>query len=285
MGTLDRRKVHKDGGVARGRSRHVRPRVEFEYSKPGSHRLGPFPCSSCYPRLPHGRRRNASGQTPPLCLWNFRPRSPPPDAIGFAVPDQAGDVLSVVHRLFHHDGLFAPCGAVWSASRTCPATQRRSGPVANAARCGVAPRASGWRVKAGNTCRGMPAFGQPFCAIVQEIVWDLPTSLPDSAARGDREGRFCPKRTARWWKLRRRPDFPIRPPLPGLLQTSLARLRESGGVNTHTAGCLSKYANTRPLPHTNRFFAPHLKQESTKVVRVFNSAVPVPWYDPFVFEA
>ena len=25
-------------------------------------------------------------------------------------------------------------------------------------------------------CRGMPAFGQPFCAIVPEIVWDLPAS-------------------------------------------------------------------------------------------------------------
>jgi hypothetical protein len=36
----------------------------------------------------------------------------------------------------------------------------------------------------------MPAFGQPFCASVQEIVWNLPTSLPDSAARGDREGAF-----------------------------------------------------------------------------------------------
>src|SRR3984957_4145688 len=104
--------------------------------------------------------------------------------------EQAGDVLSVVHRFFHHDGLFAPCGAVWSASRTHPATQRRSGPVANAARCGVAPRESGRRVKAGNSCRGMPAFGQPFCASVQEIVWNLPTSLPDSAARGDREGPF-----------------------------------------------------------------------------------------------
>ncbi len=34
----------------------------------------------------------------------------------------------------------------------------------------------------------LPAFGQPFCAIVQKIVRDLPTSLPDSAARGDREG-------------------------------------------------------------------------------------------------
>src|SRR5271156_4634389 len=34
MGTLDGRKVHKDGGVARGRGRHVRPRVEFEHSKP-----------------------------------------------------------------------------------------------------------------------------------------------------------------------------------------------------------------------------------------------------------
>ena len=104
--------------------------------------------------------------------------------------NEAGDVLSVVHGFIHHDGLFAPCGAVWSASRTCPATQRRSGSVANAARGGVAPRASGRRVKAGNTCRGMPAFGQPFCAIVQEIVWDLPASLPDSAARGDREGPF-----------------------------------------------------------------------------------------------
>src|ERR1700722_5121717 len=97
--------------------------------------------------------------------------------------EQAGDVLSVVRRFFHHDGLFASCGAIWSASRTYPATQRRSGPVANAARSGVAPRASGRRVKAGNTRRGMPAFGQPFCAIVPHIVWDLPTSLPDSAAR------------------------------------------------------------------------------------------------------
>src|SRR6201981_2481248 len=37
----------KTGGMAGGRRRHVRPLVEFEYSKPGSHRLGPFPCSSC----------------------------------------------------------------------------------------------------------------------------------------------------------------------------------------------------------------------------------------------
>src|SRR3984957_11045142 len=58
------------------------------------------------PSTPSRTTPDASGQTPPLCLWNFRPRSPPPDAIGFAVPDQAGGVLSVVHRLFHHDGLF-----------------------------------------------------------------------------------------------------------------------------------------------------------------------------------
>src|ERR1700689_164014 len=69
-----------------------------------------------------------------------------------------------------------------------PPCNSKSGPVANAARCGVAPRACRRRVKAGNTCRGMPAFGQPFCAIVQEIVWDIPTSLPDSAPGGDREG-------------------------------------------------------------------------------------------------
>src|ERR1700720_1533237 len=36
----------------------------------------------------------------------------------------------------------------------------------------------------------MPAFNQSFCASVPEIVWDLPTSLPNSAARGDREGAF-----------------------------------------------------------------------------------------------
>src|SRR6202021_4136748 len=125
-----------------------------------------------------------------MLLWNSPPRSPPPDASDSAMSEQAGHILSVVHRFFHHHGLFAPCGAVWSASRTYPATQRRSGPVANAACSGVAPRASGRRVKAGNTCRGMPAFGQPFCAIVQEIVWDLPTSLLDSAAGGDREGPF-----------------------------------------------------------------------------------------------
>jgi hypothetical protein len=32
----------------------------------------------------------------------------------------------------------------------------------------------------------------------------------------------------------------------------LARHRASGGVSTHTAGCLSKYANSHPLPETNR---------------------------------
>src|SRR5579871_4941324 len=45
MGTVDRCQVHKNGGMACRRSRHVRPRVEFKYSKPGPHRLGPFPCS------------------------------------------------------------------------------------------------------------------------------------------------------------------------------------------------------------------------------------------------
>ena len=124
-----------------------------------------------------------------MCIRD-RPCSPPPDSSNSAGSEQAGDVLSVVHRFFHHDGLFAPRGAIWSASRTYPTTQRRSGTVANAARCGAAPRASGRRVKARNSCRGMPAFGQPFCASVQEIVWDLPTSLPDSAARGDRQSPF-----------------------------------------------------------------------------------------------
>ena len=114
----------------------------------------------------------------------------PTEILDAAVPEQAGDVLSIVRGLFNHDGLFAPRGAIWSASRTYPATQRRSGTVANAARCGAAPRASGRRVKARNSCRGMPAFGQPFCASVQEIVWDLPTSLPDFAAGRDRKGPF-----------------------------------------------------------------------------------------------
>src|SRR5271154_5308890 len=54
MGTLDRRKVHKDGRVARGRGRHVRPRVEFEYSKPGPHRLDPFPCPPGHSRFAYG---------------------------------------------------------------------------------------------------------------------------------------------------------------------------------------------------------------------------------------
>ncbi len=34
-------------------------------------------------------------------------------------------------------------------------------------------------LKLDNTCRGMQAFSQPFCAIIQEIVWDLRTSLLD----------------------------------------------------------------------------------------------------------
>src|SRR5271167_1278078 len=62
---------------------------------------------------------------------------------------------------------------------------------------------------------------------------------------------------------------------------SSAPLRESGGVNTHTAGCLSTYANTHPPPQSIRLFAPHLKSESTKVVRVFNSVAARSGYDPF----
>src|SRR3984885_7129961 len=157
----------------------------FETRAPSTGSTSMFPGQLSMPlrTMPECVRLNAS-----TAFMALPTRSPPPDASDSAVSDQAGDVLSVVHRFLHYDGLFAPCGAVWSASRTYPATQRRSGPVANAARCGVATRAPGRRVKAGNTCRGMPAFGQPFCAIVQDIVWDLPTSLPDSAARGDRKG-------------------------------------------------------------------------------------------------
>ena len=61
-----------------------------------------------------------------------------------AVSEQAGDVLSVVHGFFHDDDLFAPCRTVWSASRSHPAFQRRSCPVAKAPRRGIGSGAPGW---------------------------------------------------------------------------------------------------------------------------------------------
>ncbi len=52
-------KLHKNGGMAGGRSRNVRPGVKFEYSKSGPDRLDPLPRSACNPGFPHGRCRNA----------------------------------------------------------------------------------------------------------------------------------------------------------------------------------------------------------------------------------
>src|SRR4029077_20228810 len=68
--------------------------------------------------------------------------------------------------------------------------QRWSGAVAEASGCGIAPGALGRRDKTGHTCRGMQAFRQQFHAIVQDNVWNLRTSLPDSAPHRDREGPF-----------------------------------------------------------------------------------------------
>ena len=74
---------------------------------------------------------------------------------------------------------------------TRPATQGRSGPWQMRRALELLQRASGRRVKAGNACRGMPWLSAShFARSFKEDVQDLPTSVPDSAARGDREGPF-----------------------------------------------------------------------------------------------
>ena len=51
--------VHKDWGMASGRSRNVRPGIKFQYSKSGPDRLDPLPRSACNFRFTLRRCQNA----------------------------------------------------------------------------------------------------------------------------------------------------------------------------------------------------------------------------------
>ena len=86
----------------------------------------------------------------------------------------------------------------------------------------------------------MWTFRQPFCAIIQEIVWDLRVHRYLILKRVEIPAKvlFCRQRINHWWKLPRRLDSLIKPPLPGPFANVVSEQRAPAkwkGVNTHEA--------------------------------------------------
>ncbi len=99
----------------------------------------------------------------------------------------------------------------------------------------------------------MPAFSQPFCASVPEIVWDPSPHRYLTLRRVEIAKVLLAETNSSLVEIAAQTGFTDQAALTrtfaNVVGATPGKWRRE---HSHTAGCLSKYANSHPLPQTNR---------------------------------